>query len=79
MAAAAKRIIPVTLELGGKSPVIVAKDANLAVAARRILAVSYANLSATWSAAVKCTLIVPCVSSFGRKCVMCRVSYGVLF
>jgi hypothetical protein len=39
MAAAAKRLIPVTLELGGKSPVIVAKDANLGVAARRILGV----------------------------------------
>ncbi len=40
MAAAAKRLTPVTLELGGKSPVIVAKDANLAVAARRIISVS---------------------------------------
>lgn len=37
MAAAAKRLVPVTLELGGKSPVIVDKSANLAVAARRIM------------------------------------------
>lgn len=36
MAAAADRLIPVTLELGGKSPVIVAADADLDVAARRI-------------------------------------------
>jgi aldehyde dehydrogenase (NAD+) len=36
MAAAAKHLTPVTLELGGKSPVIVADDANLKVAARRI-------------------------------------------
>jgi aldehyde dehydrogenase (NAD+) len=36
MAAAAKHLTPVTLELGGKSPVIVADDARLKVAARRI-------------------------------------------
>jgi aldehyde dehydrogenase (NAD+) len=36
MAAAAKHLTPVTLELGGKSPVIVAADADLKVAARRI-------------------------------------------
>lgn len=36
MAAAAKNLTPVTLELGGKSPVIVDKTANLAVAARRV-------------------------------------------
>ncbi|HEY1920146.1 MAG TPA: aldehyde dehydrogenase family protein [Streptosporangiaceae bacterium] len=36
MQAAAARLIPITLELGGKSPVIVAADADVAVAARRI-------------------------------------------
>ena len=35
--AAAKNLVPVTLELGGKSPVIVSKSANLEVAARRIV------------------------------------------
>lgn len=35
--AAAKHMTPVTLELGGKSPVIVARSANLKVAARRIV------------------------------------------
>ena len=46
MTAAAKRLTPVTLELGGKSPTIVAKDANLPVAVRRILGVRAAdNLS----------------------------------
>jgi hypothetical protein len=43
MTAAAKRLTPVTLELGGKSPTIVAKDANLPVAVRRILGVRAAD------------------------------------
>lgn len=34
---AANRLIPVTLELGGKSPVIVHNDADLKIAARRIV------------------------------------------
>jgi aldehyde dehydrogenase (NAD+) len=37
MGAAAKHLTPVTLELGGKSPVIVAADAALPLAARRIV------------------------------------------
>jgi acyl-CoA reductase-like NAD-dependent aldehyde dehydrogenase len=36
MAAASKNLTPVTLELGGKSPVIVDKDCDLVVAGRRI-------------------------------------------
>ncbi|QKT10151.1 aldehyde dehydrogenase family protein [Rhodococcus sp. W8901] len=36
MAGAAPHLTPVTLELGGKSPAIVMRDANLAVTARRI-------------------------------------------
>jgi len=36
MAAAARHLTPVTLELGGKSPAIVDRSANLRVAARRI-------------------------------------------
>ncbi|WP_375502393.1 aldehyde dehydrogenase family protein [uncultured Jatrophihabitans sp.] len=36
MAAAAKHLTPVTLELGGKSPTIIAADANVRVAARRV-------------------------------------------
>jgi aldehyde dehydrogenase (NAD+) len=38
MAAAAKNLTPVVLELGGKSPVIVDSDINLQVATRRIIA-----------------------------------------
>jgi aldehyde dehydrogenase (NAD+) len=37
MEAAAPHLTPVTLELGGKSPVIVTKDADIEVAARRIV------------------------------------------
>jgi aldehyde dehydrogenase (NAD+) len=37
MEAAARHLTPVTLELGGKSPTIVAADADLDVAARRIM------------------------------------------
>jgi aldehyde dehydrogenase (NAD+) len=37
MEAAAKNLVPVTLELGGKSPVIVDKTANLDSAAKRIM------------------------------------------
>ncbi|KUO06947.1 aldehyde dehydrogenase family protein [Streptomyces sp. DSM 15324] len=37
MAAAARRLTPVTLELGGKSPVVVEPGADLAAAARRIV------------------------------------------
>lgn len=37
MEAAAKNLVPVTLELGGKSPVIVDESANIKVAAHRII------------------------------------------
>ena len=35
--AAAEHLTPVTLELGGKSPVVVAEDANVALAAKRVM------------------------------------------
>lgn len=47
MAAAAPTLTPVTLELGGKSPVIVDKDADLDVAARRIAWVKLLNSGQT--------------------------------
>ncbi|GAC1418616.1 MAG: aldehyde dehydrogenase [Flavisolibacter sp.] len=40
---AAKKLVPVTLELGGKSPCIIEKDANLKVAARRIASTKFSN------------------------------------
>ncbi len=42
-AMAAKNLVPVTLELGGKSPCIVEADANIAVAARRIAMTKFSN------------------------------------
>lgn len=43
MAAAAPHLTPVTLELGGKSPVIVTREADLEVAARRIALAKFNN------------------------------------
>ena len=40
---AAERLVPVTLELGGKSPCIVEDDANIPVAARRIAMAKFSN------------------------------------
>lgn len=45
--AAAKHLTPVTLELGGKSPVIVAKDANLKLAASRVAFSRFLNAGQT--------------------------------
>lgn len=47
MAAAAPTLTPVTLELGGKSPVIVSADADIDVAARRIAWVKLMNSGQT--------------------------------
>jgi aldehyde dehydrogenase (NAD+) len=47
MAAAAKDLTPVTLELGGKSPCIVLADADIAVAARRIVWGKFLNAGQT--------------------------------
>ncbi|MES1214711.1 MAG: aldehyde dehydrogenase [Bacteroidota bacterium] len=40
---AAERLVPVTLELGGKSPCVVESDANIKVAARRIGMTKFSN------------------------------------
>ncbi len=47
MQAAAKHLTPVVLELGGKSPTIVAADADLDVAARRIMWGKHMNAAQT--------------------------------
>jgi aldehyde dehydrogenase (NAD+) len=40
---AAKQLIPVTLELGGKSPCVVESNANISVAAKRIALATFSN------------------------------------
>ncbi len=40
---AAKNLVPVTLELGGKSPCVVEADANITVAAKRIAMAKFSN------------------------------------
>lgn len=40
---AADKLVPVTLELGGKSPVVVEADADIAVTARRIAVAKFSN------------------------------------
>ena len=40
---AAERLVPVTLELGGKSPCVVESDANIKVAAKRIAMTKFSN------------------------------------
>lgn len=47
MRAAAEHLTPVTLELGGKSPAIVSRNANVAVAARRIAWGKFVNAGQT--------------------------------
>ncbi|MEN9701216.1 MAG: hypothetical protein RIR55_531 [Bacteroidota bacterium] len=40
---AAEQLVPVTLELGGKSPAVITSDANLRVAARRLASPKFSN------------------------------------
>lgn len=47
MKAAAERLTPITLELGGKSPTIVHKDANFEIAAKRIAWGKFLNTGQT--------------------------------
>ncbi|MFT3925259.1 MAG: aldehyde dehydrogenase family protein [Myxococcales bacterium] len=47
MAAAAKHLTPVTLELGGKSPCIVDAEANLEIAAKRVVWAKFYNCGQT--------------------------------
>ena len=47
MQAAAKHLTPVTLELGGKSPCVVAADANLKITAERIVWGKFLNAGQT--------------------------------
>lgn len=75
MAAAAPTLTPVTLELGGKSPAIVAADADLDIVARRIAWVKMLNSGQTCiapdyvlvDASVRDTLVDKIVDALGRS------------
>ena len=56
MEAAAKNLTPITLELGGKSPVVVDESANLAMAARRIVFGKFLNAGQTCVAPDYCVV-----------------------
>lgn len=56
MAAASKHLCPVTLELGGKSPVIIDQTANLDLAAKRLVFGKYMNVGQT-CVAPDCVLV----------------------
>jgi len=43
MRAAAENLVPVTLELGGKSPVVIDEEANIALAAERVMTIKAFN------------------------------------
>lgn len=66
-AAAAKNLTPVTLELGGKSPAFVTADANLALAARRLVWGKFMNAGQTCVAPdyiyVDETIVVPLIEA----------------
>jgi aldehyde dehydrogenase (NAD+) len=68
-AAAAEHLTPVTLELGGKCPTIVAKDANLDVAARRIVSTKLINVGQTCIAPDYVLVEKPVADEFVRKLV----------
>lgn len=75
MRAAAQNLVPVTLELGGKSPAIIAADADIKLAARRIVFGKFVNAGQTCVApdyvlvakSVENTLLAALVSEIKRQ------------
>lgn len=68
MESASKKLIPVTLELGGKSPCIVTKNANIDVAARRIVWGKYLNAGQVCVAPDYCIVEESIKEEFVAKC-----------
>jgi coniferyl-aldehyde dehydrogenase len=66
MKAAAENLVPVTLELGGKSPVIVAEDYDIAKAARSIAVGKFFNAGQTCIAPDYALVATGHAESFGR-------------
>jgi aldehyde dehydrogenase (NAD+) len=67
MTAAAAHLTPVTLELGGKSPAFVDKDADLGVAARRIAFAKFLNAGQSCVAPDYVLAHVDIASAFARE------------
>lgn len=70
---AADKIIPVTLELGGKSPAVIEKDANLPVIARRITLAKFMNTGQTCVApdyVLVPTEMLPKLAEELKKCIV---------
>ncbi|HRX15586.1 MAG TPA: aldehyde dehydrogenase [Spirochaetota bacterium] len=71
MKAAAENLTPVTLELGGKSPALVYKDANLSLAAKRIVWGKFMNAGQTCVAPDYCFIHSEIKEQFTEE--LCRV------
>ena len=69
MAAAAKNLTPVLLELGGKDPAIVCRDADLDRAARGIVWGAFANAGQTCAAVERVYVERPVAEAFLAKVV----------
>ena len=77
MEAAARHLTPVTLELGGKSPAIVAADADVGIAARRIAWGKFLNVGQTCIAPDYALVAAPVFDRFVDHLVaMIREFYG---
>ncbi len=66
--AAAEHLTPIALELGGKSPVIVDKDINIDVAAKRICWASFLNSGQTCIRPDYCMVDASIADEFIKKC-----------
>ncbi len=69
MGAAAKRVVPVSLELGGKSPFVVFADADLDAAAKRAAATVIYNTGQICSAGMRHVIERPVLDAFAQKLV----------
>jgi aldehyde dehydrogenase (NAD+) len=75
MEAATRHLTPVTLELGGKSPAIVADDADLDVAARRIAWGKYLNAGQTCVAPDYALVARPVATAFVERLARCVTEF----
>ena len=67
--AAARKLIPVVLELGGKDPMIVFEDADLAAAAEAAVWGAFANSGQACASVERCYVAEPVAEEFTRRVV----------